>query len=650
MAIYQPGSAYAPRERHDALFLDPDLTVSLSGRMAETLDFITEFQLLHPAMWARFVRQFTEHTDIHDLGWRGEYWGKMMRGATFVYEVTRDPALFAVLRGTVADMMAAADADGRISSYTRETELAGWDLWCRKYVILGMQYFMEISPDAAFNERVLASVEGQLAALMAIVGPREEGKTPVTFTSNYWRGLNASSILEPVVRTYNLTGKAAYLDFAAHIVGEGFTQVANLIDLALENEAAPYQYPITKAYEMSSCFMGLLEYYRVTGEEIYRTAVEQFAAKVLETDFTIAGSGGLEHELFGHSTVRQANPGIGATPQETCVTVTLMQLFSQLALFTGDTKYLDAFERSLYNAYLGAVNTEKILSPVAARLAPDAFQEALPFDSYSPLTAATRGTAVGGFKVMPDGHYYGCCACIGAAGIGLAGKMALLRTRDGAALALYLPGSYQTTLPDGSPLSLTVQTDYPVGDTVRIGVGLAGAQEFTLALRIPGWCGDARLTLGGREISLTPGMTDLRRIWQDGDELLLQLAMPIRVHRPIPYGRDLLMNHYNSDLHIMLPHLDVEEPAAGRHAAFTRGPLLLAADEALGCDPGAVIPFAISEGSIEVLPATAPYPTQLALSLPLKDGGRITLVDYASAGKRWDSRIAAWIPCESASL
>ncbi|MBR4865744.1 MAG: glycoside hydrolase family 127 protein, partial [Clostridia bacterium] len=452
MSIYQPGSAYATREKLDTYFMDPAMRLSLTGKVGETLDFITEFQLLHPDMWARFVRQFVEHTDVADRGWRGEYWGKMMRGATFVYEVTRDPALFAVLRDTVADMMAAADADGRISSYTREAELSGWDLWCRKYVILGMQYFMEISEDEAFNARVLTCIEGQIGALMQIVGDRAEGKTPVTYTSNYWRGLNASSVLEPVVRTYNLTGKQVYLDFAAHIVGEGFTQVDNLIELALTNQAAPYQYPITKAYEMSSCFMGLLEYYRVTGVEKYRTAVENFAAKVLETDFTIAGSGGMEHELFGHSTVRQANTNVGGTPQETCVTVTLMQLFSQLALFTGDAKYLDAFERSLYNAYLGAVNTEKVLSKVALEMAPDAIQEPLPFDSYSPLTAATRGSYVGGFKVMPDGHYYGCCACIGAAGIGLAGKMALLRSRQGLALALYVPGTYQARLPDGTPL------------------------------------------------------------------------------------------------------------------------------------------------------------------------------------------------------
>ena len=52
MSIYATGSAYATREKHDVYFLDPAATMRLTGRIAETLDFITEFQLLHPDMCA----------------------------------------------------------------------------------------------------------------------------------------------------------------------------------------------------------------------------------------------------------------------------------------------------------------------------------------------------------------------------------------------------------------------------------------------------------------------------------------------------------------------------------------------------------------------------------------------------------------------
>ena len=647
MSIYPAFSAYAPRENCDRLFMNPATKTVLSGRIADTLKFISEFQLISPDMWKRFVRQFSEHTDSHDEGWRGEYWGKMMRGATFVYEVTRDPALFDVLKETVEDMISTADENGRISSYTLDAELTGWDLWCRKYVILGMQYFTEISDDKELNSRILACMEGQLKALMTVVGPRSEGKTPVTYTSNFWRGLNASSILEPVVRAYSLTGNEIYLGFAEHIIGEGFTQVDNLIDLAYKNDAAPYQYPITKAYEMISCFMGLLEYYRIKGIEKHRTAVVNFASKVLETDFTVAGSGGMAHELFDHSLVRQANPNKDSTAQETCVTVTMMQMFSQLALFTGETKYLDAFERSLYNAYLGSVNTEKCISPYSVNNAPLATQEPLPFDSYSPLTAATRGTCIGGFKVMPDNRYYGCCACIGSAGIGLAGKMALLSSREGIALALYIPGNYETILPSGSELSLTVDTNYPAGGLVRIYISPEKTEEFTLSLRIPSWCEKAELTVSGRSFPVThTGMTDIRRVWKKGDEILLSFDMPIKIHRPIPYGRDLLMNKYCGHVHIMAPNLDIEDPEAKRHAAFTKGPLVLAADEALGADFNSPIPIDLSQCAENYFPATSPFDCQLVLSLPLSNGGTVTLADYASVGKTWKTKIAAWIKCE----
>ena len=47
---------------------------------------ITEqHQLLDKKTWDKFVEVFTENSDDHDVGWRCEYWGKMMRGACLTY-------------------------------------------------------------------------------------------------------------------------------------------------------------------------------------------------------------------------------------------------------------------------------------------------------------------------------------------------------------------------------------------------------------------------------------------------------------------------------------------------------------------------------------------------------------------------------------
>lgn len=118
------------------------------------------------------------------------------------------------------------------------------------------------------------------------------------------------------------------------------------------------------------------------------------------------------------------------------MTVTLMKFLFQVSLLTGDPKYVDAFECSLYNAYFGAFNTEKVVSTQMLRTYPEAVPEPLPFDSYSPLTAGIWGTRVGGLQKIQDDHCYGCCACIGAAGNGLVPKLHLVTAKDDFAMKL----------------------------------------------------------------------------------------------------------------------------------------------------------------------------------------------------------------------
>ena len=60
------------------------------------------------------MQQFREDADGADAGCRGEYWGKMMRGASFVYSYTGNEKLYDILVQTVTDMMDSADKDGRI--------------------------------------------------------------------------------------------------------------------------------------------------------------------------------------------------------------------------------------------------------------------------------------------------------------------------------------------------------------------------------------------------------------------------------------------------------------------------------------------------------------------------------------------------------
>lgn len=618
------------------------------GIFDESVEFIEKVQLLRTDLWTRFVQQFKEDAD-YEAGWRGEYWGKMMRGACFVYTYSQNQKLYEVLTDTVKDILSAQDEYGRISSYGIGHEFDGWDLWSRKYVLLGMQYYLEICKEKALTEKIIDSMCRQVDYIMSKIGSPEDGKLLITRATRHWRGLNSSSILEPIVRLYRLTKKKEYFDFASYIVECGGTDVVNIFDLAYENKLYPYQYPVTKAYEMMSCFEGLLEYYRETGNEKYKTAIVNFADKILESDFTIIGSCGCTHELFDHSAVRQANTTNGVIMQETCVTVTLMKFFYQLQLLTGDSKYADAFEISFYNAYLGSLNTEQVVEPTLLKEHPDWSIEPLPFDSYSPLTAGTRGNGIGGLKLMSDNHYYGCCACIGAAGLGLVPKMAMLHKRDGIVMNLFLNGSIMTQTPKGQRISFTIETKYPKEGTVKIGIHMEKTEKFDLVLRNPSWSQDTRLLVNGEMQKAEKGYFVLEREWKNEDEMVLELDMRTKVLRPEAYGHQVLMNKVVWGANYMIPTYDEEDPVAKYHIALQRGPVILAQENRLGYSVDDPIEMEVKEdGFVDVVIAKteiAPYRNMLEMEVPLADGKKMHVTDYASAGKLWNekSKMAAWM-------
>lgn len=626
-----------------------DNCYEFNGIIDKSVHFIEEFQLLRVDLWKRFVQQFREDADIREGGWRGEYWGKMMRGACFVYGYSKNPDLYQVLTDTVKDMMTAQDEYGRISTYSVECEFDAWDLWCRKYVLLGMQYYLEICEDKELSAQIVESMCRQVDYIMTKIGEKTEGKKRITKATRHWRGLNSSSILEPIVRLYNITKEQKYFDFATYIVDCGGTDIINIFNLAYEDKLYPYQYPVTKAYEMTSCFEGLLEYYYVTGEEKYKTSIINFANKILESDFTIIGSCGCTHELFDHSTVRQANTNNGTIMQETCVTVTLMKFFYRLTLLTGDIRYVDAFETSLYNAYLGAINTEKVIEPTILEKHPDWCIEALPFDSYSPLTAGTRGNGIGGLRLMSDNHYYGCCACIGAAGLGLVPQMALVNTDKGIVLNLFIDGYMKTYTPTGKKLIIKTETTYPVSGSVKMTLEVEQPEQFEVKVRIPVWSKETFLAVNDERVAVNNGYVCLDRIWTYGDNIELTLDMRTECIKPIPYGHQVLMNRVVWGYNYITPTYDEEDPIAKNHRALRRGPIVLAQENRLGYSVDEPVDILVGEdGYVDVtFPEVeiAPYEKLLEVEVPLMDGGKVHVTDYASAGKLWteESKMAAWM-------
>ncbi len=573
-----------------------DSQMQLTGSPDADIAYITDWQLKDRKLWKQFVNQFRLHSDGAEGGWRGEYWGKMMRGACLTWQYTHDPELYSILEETARDLLTARDELGRICTYTTETEFHGWDMWCRKYVLTGLQHFYDICSDEALKTEIVTALCGHADYIISKIGP---GKTDITKTSDFWGGINSCSILEPIVRLYTMTQNRKYLEFAEYILSTGGCAGGNMLEAALEGNRLPHQFPTVKAYETMSFFEGALAYYEVTGQKQYLTAVESFVRLVMEHEISVIGCSGCEHELFDNTAKTQTTSEC-ILQQETCVTVTWMRLLARLLMLTGDVSYAHAFEVPAYNAMPGSVNYEKqqgfdywvSKKPI----------EPLPFDSYSPLKNNKRGRGTGGVRVFEEGGLYGCCACIGSAGLALRPLTAFMAFDRGFVVNDYYGGTVDTHTPQGKPVHFAAESAYPRENTCQLKLHLEQPETFTLRFRVPAWC--KAMQIGDKRC--TTGYVDITRQWQDGDCVSITFLIQLRT---------------------------VEQDG---YSAYFYGPVTLCRDalkheDLTGVKNGQLLPPQGRE--------------LLRMAVETKDGLTL-LTDYASCGKFWNqenAKIDVWM-------
>lgn len=607
---YSLNKQYGRRYKTDKQFIDTTSEREYDGIMDKQVRFIEKNQLLNEEDWNLFISQFRTDIDDNDDGWRGEYFGKMMRGACMTYLYTKSNNLYNLLHNCAIEMLKCQDEKGRFSTYSKNHEFNGWDIWCRKYVLLGFLHFHEICREPLLKEEIESALIMHLDYIIDHIG---KDKIDLSQTSTHWLCINSASILEPVIKMYNITGNENYLEFARYIIGYLTNGGPNIFTLAFENKLLPYQYPVKKAYEMMSCFEGLLEYYRVTGEEKWKTATINFVESIKKSEISLIGCAGCEHELFNNSVATQTDIDYTGIMQETCVTVTWMKLCNQLLLLTGEAKYADYIEQSFYNALYGAVNNNK-----------NAKNGGLIFDSYSPLTLGQRGRKVGGQKNISLDKFYGCCAAIGAAGTALPLLTAVTATKNGIAINYYENSNITI-----NGFKLSVDTKYPSSEKIIITIMDSESEKKEILLRIPAFSGkQTTVIINGKTYPINETSTEgfyvsLCRKWSKNDTVEIQLDMNPRIIRPSGViGKEETKNFF----------------------AILYGPLVLTRDA-------------------QITQVGNPVKIKNKLAVAQKDNegfncvfranvsvGDIVMdmIDYGSAGKTWneESLMEAWIKCK----
>ena len=592
---------------HDVLEPLPGGNIQMDGYLDDAI-------MLSQENWAKGVMPYDAVLEFFKSGRSkfalGEMPGKSIRTNSLLWRYTRDSQLKQLTKDYVYSLIATAKENGSISCTPVDQQPGDvdGDIWERKYVLLGLsQYYLDVEKDPV----VLEAMEKEARSVMDQVGPAP--KKPVTELGWSSTNIESSSILEPFMRLYLITGKKEYLDFASYIIGSGGNKGSDIFSL-ISAGTPLYEVgePYPKAYEMTSVFEGLAEYYRATGDPRWLDCLTNFFTTVRDQEITIIGNAGsdvywpkLMGEGWSNTAVEQSNPDIKRM-METCVGVTWMKFCSQYLRLTGDPSAAECIEKYVYNGLLGAMRPDgRGFSYVNLLNGPK-------------VTNSGWGTVIDGLPVT-------CCNLSGPTGLAYIPYVAVMQASEGPVVNLYNKGTYHAKTSDGRYVSLGLDTDFPLSGDVKIAVFPSGSGVFTIKIRIPSWSSSTTVSVGGEPVSeVTPGTyLSLSRDWKPGDEIKISFGMEARLIKA-KEGRN---------------------PVSKDFQAVQWGPIVLARDENIDPEYSKPVSIVAGEGGVVDVRKVVPERegTRLQFIVPTTSGP-IKMVDYSSVDCWEGTHVQTWLP------
>ncbi len=296
--------------------------------------------------------------------WRGEFWGKLMLSAARVADMKQDKKLCEELSKSVYRLLEYQDEGGYIGTYSNKNNILDWNLddptsklvgwnsnwnaWNQKYTLWALIECAMLLDD----KKILHAAERLADSFINTV---EELSVSVS-DLGVQHGMASGSILKPLLKLYRLTGNENYFAFAKEIAKDWDRddgKCPNIIRNSIDKIPVHKWYDRNegwnpKAYEMMSCFDGICELYRLTGDERLLLATESFAELLIKHESNVLGSVGYGELFFNASEYADA-----AT--EICDVIHWMRLCHELFLITGSAKYIECFESAFLNAFLAGV-------------------------------------------------------------------------------------------------------------------------------------------------------------------------------------------------------------------------------------------------------------------------------------------------------
>ena len=443
---------------------------------------------------------------------------KWLEAACWQLADTPAEALAADVEAVVELIAAAQREDGYLHTYYQLgggvpwTEL-GWghELYCAGHLIQAA-----VAHHRATGSDRLLDVARRLADhIDSVFGP---GKQVDTVCGH-------PEVETALVELHRTTDEKRYLDLARYFLERrGHGTLSSGADRGHDRDPGPEYWqdhtPIRAADEVTGhavrqlyLLAGAADLAAETGDTELRTALERLWRDMVTTKTYLTGAVGSRHdwEAFGDAHELPADRAYA----ETCAAIASIHFSWRMALLTGEARYSDLVERTLFNGFLAGAGldgrTWLYVNPLHRR----AHSHERPGDQTAHRTP-----------------WFRCACCPPNVMRLLAALPHYMATTDDSGLRLH---QYATGLYGGDGLTVRVMAEYPWDGTVTVTVEHAPSTlPRTLSLRLPAWCADHTLTVNGTTVEgeAEAGWLTVTRAFTPGDTVRLDLAMPARLTAP----------------------------------------------------------------------------------------------------------------------
>ncbi len=457
--------------------------------------------------------------------WHGEMIGDWHDGLLRAAYLTDEPRAKAKADRFVEALLKSQDDDGYIGIYPKGCRFhfarPDGELWTQRCALLPLLAYYELTG----RQDVLNAVQRAVKLTVAQYGPGQPNyfDTPNQRDCGISHGLMYLDVLEWL---YRLTGDDSLRQAALRFYDD-YNAARNV--LVKDGQLQRLLDPTIPFSGHGPDVMGFLRVtllcYYFSGKPVYWKAWQNALAKV-ERHLGVGGS-----PLSGHGEEIQARPQSPDLPYEYCSTFYLTHSLIWALQKTGQARFGDLIERTLFNAAQGArFANGKALTYYSA-------DERLWVRQRPP---EGRGNP----RFIYTAAYYPCCCHNSGARIYPYVVSTLwLRSRgpdgDGLVAALYGPSRVETEV-NGVPVRIVERTDYPFWFDVELSVEPERPVRFPLWLRVPAWSAEPEVRAGGARVSRDkPGWLVLHKTWQPADRVRLRLKPTVRAVRAVD-GRTAL--------------------------------------------------------------------------------------------------------------